>query len=85
MCTLMLLLVLARPEGFLWGVWSSEGPVIRKCPHWVGSQQSAGLLGVVCGLDVARSSGFRHVDLVMDNLGAIAQILWGRASTLLVA
>ena len=36
-------------------------------------------------LDVARSSGYRHVDLLMDNVGAIAHILWGRTSTLLVA
>ena len=59
--------------GFFVGVWSSEGPATRKCPPWLSSHQSA------------RSSGCRHVDLVMDNVGAIAQVLWGRASTLLVA
>ena len=73
------------PWGFFVGVWSSEGPAIRRCPPWVGSQQSAELFGVVCALDVARISGCRHVDLVTDNVGAIVQILWGRASTLLVA
>ena len=71
--------------GFFVGVWSSKGPVIRRCPQWISSQQSAELFGVLCALDVARSSGCRHVDLVMDNVGAMAQILWGRASTLLVA
>ena len=72
------------PRGFFVGVWSSEGPAIRRCPQWVSSQQSAELFGVVCAPDVVRSSGCRHVDLVTDNVGAIAQILWGRASTLLV-
>ena len=67
------------------GVWSSEGPAIGRCPPWISSQQSAELYGVVCALDVAWSAGCRHVDLVMDNVGAIAQVLWGRASTLLVA
>ena len=73
------------PGGFFVGVWSSEGPAIRRCPPWVATQQSAELYGVVCALDMARSVGCRHVDLVMDNVGAIAQVLWGRASTLLVA
>ena len=85
----MLPLIPARPEGapggFFVGVWSPEGPVIRKCSQWVSSQQSTELFGVLCALDVAQSSGCKHVDLVMDNVGAIAQILWGRASTLLVA
>ena len=72
------------PGGLFVGVWSSEGPAIRRCPPWVSSQQSAELCGVVCALDVARSAGCRHVDLVMDNVGAIAEVLWGRASTLLV-
>ena len=67
------------------GVWSSEGPAIWRCPRWVSSEQLAELFGVVCALNVARSSGCRHVDLVMDNVGAIARILWGRASTLMVA
>ena len=76
---------LCAPAGFFVRVWSSEGPVIRRCPHWISSQQSAELFGVLCVLDVARSSGCRHVDLVMDNVGVITQVLWGRASTLLVA
>ena len=73
------------PGGFFVGVWSSEGPAIRQCPPWVDTQRSAELYVVVCALDVARSAGCRHVDLVMDNVGAIAQVLWGRAPTLLVA
>ena len=73
------------PGGFFVGVWSSGGPAIRRCPPWVATQQSAEFYGVVCALDVARSAGCRHMDLVMDNVGAIAQVLWGRASTLLVA
>ena len=63
------------PGGFFVGVWSSEGPVIRRCPQWINGQQSAELFGVLCVLDVARGSSCRHVDLVMDNVGAIAQIL----------
>ena len=43
--------------GFYVWVWSLEGPVIRRCPQWVISQQSAKLFGVVCALDVAWSSG----------------------------
>ena len=73
------------PGGFFVGVWRSEGRAIRRCPPWVFTQQSAELYGVVCALDVAGSAGCRHVDLVTDNVGAIAQVLWGRASTLLVA
>ena len=76
---------LCAPGGFFVGVWSSEDPVIHRCAHWITSQPSAELFGVLCALDVARSSGYKHVDLVMDNVGAIAQILWVHASTLLVA
>ena len=61
--------------GFFGGKWSLEGPAFRNCPQWVGGQQSAGLFGVVCALDVARSYGCRHLDLVMDNVGAIAHTL----------
>ena len=73
------------PGGLFVGVWSSEGPAIRRGPPWVATEQSAELYGVVCALDVAWSAWCRHMDLVMDNVGAIAQVLWGRASTQLVA
>ena len=63
------------PGGFFVGVWSSEGPAIRRCPPCVFSEQSTELYCVVCALDDARSAGCRHVDLVMDNVGAIAQVL----------
>ena len=36
-------------------------------------------------MDIVRKSGHGHIDLVLDNVGAIAQVLWGWASTLLVA
>ena len=75
----------AAPGGFFVGVWSFEGPVIRKCLQWISSQQSAKLFGVLCALDFARSSRCKHVDVVMENVDAIALILWGRASTLIVA
>ena len=66
-------------------LWRSEGPVIRRCPHRVNTQQAAELFRVPCALDGAWSFGSRHVDLVMDNVGTIAQVMWGRPSTLLVA
>ena len=47
--------------------------------------QSSEFFGALSALDLVRTSGCRHVDLVMDNVGAIAQVLWGRASNLLVA
>ena len=31
------------PGGFFVGVWSSDGPVIHRCPQWVSSRQSAKL------------------------------------------
>ena len=63
------------PGGFFAWAWSSEGTVIRRCPQWISSQQLAELFGVLCALDVARSSRCKHVDLVMDKVSAIAQIL----------
>ena len=41
--------------------------------------------GVICALDVVRQLGHRHIDLVLDNVGAICQVLWGKDSTVLVA
>ena len=70
------------PGGFFAGVWSPEGPAIRTCPLWVRSQQLAELFGVVCVLDVVRRSGCNHLDV--DDVGAIAEMQWGRASTMLV-
>ena len=61
------------------GVWSSDCPAIRRCPQWVSSQQSGEQFAVVCALDVARSTGCRNVDLVMDNVRTIAEgPLWPR-------
>ena len=60
------------PGGFFMGVWSSEGPVIRRCHQRISNLQSAESFRVLCVLGVARCSGCRHVDLAMDNLGAIA-------------
>ena len=68
-CTLMLPLVRAR-GGFFVGVWTFEGLVIRRCPQWMTSQPSVEWFGVLCALDVAPTSGQRHVDLVIDNVGA---------------
>ena len=47
----------------------------------VDNQQAAELYRALAALDLVRRSPQPHVQLVLDNMGAIAQILWGRAKS----
>ena len=55
------------------------GVQIRRCPIWIAPQQVAELWGIIGPLDVARQRHCSHVQLIQDNMGGMAQILWGRA------
>ena len=61
----------------------SEG--VGGRPTGVDTWQSAKLYRALCAMKLGRRPGHRHIDLVLDNVGAAAQVLWGRASTRLVA
>ena len=45
---------------FSLGVWCSLGPVVRRCPPWVDTQQSSETFGVTRALDVVRRLGHPH-------------------------
>ena len=67
------------PGRYVVGLWSPRGPSVRRVPVWVDNQQAAELYGALAALDLVRRSPQPRVQLVLDNMGAIAQILWGRA------
>ena len=39
----------------------------------------------MCTLDVVRAMGHSHIDLVVDNIGTLAQVGWGHAAIVLPA
>ena len=67
------------PGHYVVGLWSPWGPTIRRVSVWVDNQQAAKLYGALAALDLVRRSPQPHVQLVLDNMGAIARILWGQA------
>ena len=70
----------ATPWGpYAVGVWGPRGARISRCPVWVTSQQIAEVWGVVVALDEVRALHAPVVRLFMDNAGAPAMILGGRA------
>ena len=65
-------------------VVGSSGPTraaLEPCPPWITNQPLAKLWGTVVALDEAISHSARQLLLIGDNAGAIAQLLWGHAST----
>ena len=68
------------PVRFVVGLWSLRGPTFRCVPVWVDSEQAAELYGALAALDLVRWSPQPHVQLVLDDMGAIAWILWGEPS-----
>ena len=71
------------PGRFVVGLWSPRGPTVRRVPIWVDNQQATELYGALVALDLVRHYPQPHVQLVLDNMGAIAQIMWGRTKSTL--
>ena len=67
------------PGRYMVGLWTRAGPTIRRAPVWVDNQQSAELFGALAALDLVRGIDQPHVELILDNMGAIGQLVWGRA------
>ena len=61
------------------GSWGPGGADLALCPAWVTTQQAAELWGTLVALDDAHARRARRLVLVGDNMGALAQLLWGRA------
>ena len=61
------------------GSWGPGGADLSLCPAWVTTQQAAELWGTLVALDDAQARRARRLVLVGDNMGALAQLLWGRA------
>ena len=61
------------------GSWGPGGADLSLCPAWVTTQQAAELWGTLVALDDAQARRARRLVLVEDNMGALAQLLWGRA------
>ena len=53
--------------------------MVQIRPVWVDTQQAAELYGALAALD--RFASYPHLQLVLDNMGAISRLLWGRAKT----
>ena len=62
------------------GSLGPAGAVLDPCPPWITTQQAAELWGTVVALDQAQRCGAHQLVLVGDNAGALAHLLWGRAS-----
>ena len=61
------------------GSWGPGGADLSLCPAWVTTQQAAELWGTLVALDDAQARRARRLVLVGDNMGALAQLLSGRA------
>ena len=61
------------------GYWAPGGADLALCPAWVTTQQAAELWGTLVALDDAHAQRARRLVLVGDNMGALVQLLWGRA------
>ena len=66
-------------RAYMVGLWGLGGARIRRCPVWVTSQRSAKQWGVVVAMDEMRRLRTPTAHLYMDNAGALAMIMWGRA------
>ena len=67
-------------SSYVVGSWGPTGAALDPCPPWITNQLSVALWGTVVALDQAIRRGARQLLLIGDNAGAIAQLLWGRAS-----
>ena len=68
-----------RHKRFLIGLSSDKGPKFCRAPVWVDTQQSAELYGALVAIDEFRFHSSPHIQLVLDNMAAISQPVWGRA------